>query len=84
MGIMMQNVGDLGVWCYGSYFDDTHKHGHKQAGGAIHFGTGFADVPNTRCHLVDCDDFCGLKNEWKDAYGDWNHLSIKKPYIKYA
>lgn len=44
--IMKQNLGD---WCYGSYFDDTHKHGHKQTGGAIHFSTRFADAPNSRC-----------------------------------
>ncbi len=85
IGIVMQNVGDLGDWCYGSYFDDTHKHGHKQAGGMIHFGTGLADAPNThcKCHPVDRDDICGLKNEWKDAYDDWNHLSMKKSCIKY-
>ncbi len=86
IGIVMQNVGDLGDWCFGSYFDDTHKHGHKQAGGMIHFGTRFADAPNTRCkcHPVDRDDFCGLKNEWKDAYDDWNYQEIMHKIVYYS
>lgn len=58
--------GDLGDWYYGCYFDDAHKHGHKQGGGVIHFCKWFADVPAAlcKCHRVDCADFLGLK--WKD------------------